>query len=227
MSDTAPGLKPARRRVFFVDDHPLVREWLASMIRFEADLEICGHAEEATAALAAIPATRPDLVVVDLSMPRSSGLELIKDIRVQYPAVRLLVLSMHDDAGVAERALRAGANGYAVKRESGPQIIEAIRTVLAGKFYMSPSLTAQLAGRMFNPAAQNTNRLEDILSDREMEVFRLRGEGLVAKEIADRLGVSAKTVASYEARIKEKLGLGDVGELTRTAVLWNERQRGL
>ncbi len=197
------------------------------MIRFEPDLEVCGHAEEASAALAALPAARPDLIVVDLSMPRSSGLELIKEIRALYPTVRLLVLSMHDDAGVAERALRAGANGYAVKRESGPQIVDAIRTVLEGKFYMSSSLTAQLAGRMFSTATPNTDRPEEILSDREMEVFRLRGEGLVAKEIADRLGVSAKTVASYEARIKEKLKLGDVGELTRTAVLWNERRRGL
>ena len=227
MSDTAPGSKPTRRRVFFVDDHPLVREWLSSMLRFENDLEMCGHAEEAAAALAALPTAKPDLIVVDLSMPRSSGLELLKEIRGLYPTVRLLVLSMHDDASVAERALRAGANGYAVKRESGPQIIDAIRTVLDGRFYLSPSLTAQLAGRMFNPGAQNANRPEDTLSDREMEVFRLRGDGLVAKEIADRLGVSAKTVASYEARIKEKLNLGDVGELTRTAVLWNERQRGI
>jgi DNA-binding NarL/FixJ family response regulator len=218
---------PARRRVFLVDDHPLVREWLASMVALEPDLEVCGQAEEAAAALAAVPQARPDLMVVDLSLPRGSGLDLIKNMRAQFPAVRLLVLSMHDEASVAERAFRAGAHGYAVKRESGPRIIDGIRTVLEGKFYASPSLTAQLAGRMFGGAAHGGGSPEDLLSDREIEVFRLRGQGRSPKEIADRMGVSVKTIASYDARIKEKLGLSDAGELMREAVLWHDRQRGL
>jgi DNA-binding NarL/FixJ family response regulator len=218
---------PARRRVFLVDDHPLVREWLASMVALEPDLEVCGQAEAAAAALVAVPQTRPDLMVVDLSLPRGSGLDLIKDMQTQFPAVRLLVLSMHDEASVAERAFRAGAHGYAVKRESGPRIIEGIRTVLEGKFYASPSLTAQLAGRMFGGAAHGGGSPEDLLSDREIEVFRQRGQGRSPKEIADRMGVSVKTIASYDARIKEKLGLSDAGELMREAVLWHDRQRGL
>jgi len=218
---------PARRRIFLVDDHPLVREWLASMVALEPDLEVCGQAEEAAAALAVVPQARPDLMIVDLSLPRGSGLDLIKNMQAQFPAVRLLVLSMHDEASVAERAFRAGAHGYAVKRESGPRIIDGIRTVLEGKFYASPSLTAQLAGRMFGGAAHSGGSPEDLLSDRELEVFRLRGQGRSPKEIADRLGVSVKTVASYDARIKEKLGLGDAGELMREAVLWHDRQRGL
>jgi len=218
---------PARRRVFLVDDHPLVREWLASMVALEPDLEVCGQAEAAAAALAAVPQTRPDLMVVDLSLPRGSGLDLIKNMQTQFPAVRLLVLSMHDEASVAERAFRAGAHGYAVKRESGPRIIEGIRTVLEGKFYASPSLTAQLAGRMFGGAAHGGGSPEDLLSDREIEVFRQRGQGRSPKEIADRMGVSVKTIASYDARIKEKLGLSDAGELMREAVLWHDRQRGL
>jgi DNA-binding NarL/FixJ family response regulator len=218
---------PARRRIFLVDDHPLVREWLASMVALEPDLEVCGQAEEAAAALAVVPRARPDLMVVDLSLPRGSGLDLIKNMQAQFPAVRLLVLSMHDEASVAERAFRAGAHGYAVKRESGPRIIDGIRTVLEGKFYASPSLTAQLAGRMFGGAAHSGGSPEDLLSDRELEVFRLRGQGRSPKEIADRLGVSVKTVASYDARIKEKLGLSDAGELMREAVLWHDRQRGL
>jgi len=164
---------------------------------------------------------------VDLSLPRGSGLDLIKNMRAQFPAVRLLVLSMHDEASVAERAFRAGAHGYAVKRESGPRIIDGIRTVLEGKFYASPSLTAQLAGRMFGGAAHGGGSPEDLLSDREIEVFRLRGQGRSPKEIADRIGVSVKTIASYDARIKEKLGLSDAGELMREAVLWHDRQRGL
>ena len=227
MKSDAQASHPARRRIFLVDDHPLVREWLASMVALESDLEVCGQAEAAAAALAAVPQARPDLMVVDLSLPRSSGLDLIKNMQAQFPAVRLLVLSMHDEASVAERAFRAGAHGYAVKRESGPRIIDGIRTVLEGKFYASPSLTAQLAGRMFGGAAHGGGSPEDLLSDREIEVFRLRGQGRSPKEIADRLGVSVKTVASYDARIKEKLGLSDAGELMREAVLWHDRQRGL
>ncbi len=224
--DVQPS-KPTRRRIFFVDDHPLVREWLASMVALEPDLEVCGQAEDAAAAITAVPQARPDLMVVDLSLPRGSGLELIKKMRAQFPQVRLLVLSMHDEASVAERAFRAGAHGYAVKRESGPHIINGIRTVLEGKFYASPSLASQLTGRMFGAGARSGKTPEELLSDRELEVFRLRGQGRSLKEIADRLGVSAKTVGSYDTRIKEKLGLADAGELMREAVLWHHRKRGL
>lgn len=140
------------------------------------DLEVAGHAEDAAAALASVPQSRSDLMVVDL-LPRGSGLELIKVMRTQHPAVRLLVLSMHEEASVAERAFRAGAHGYAIKRDSGPQIIEGIRVVLAGKFYASPSLTAQLAGRMFGGAAGSAESPDELLSDREMEVFACAGRG--------------------------------------------------
>ena len=224
-SESHPG--QTRRRVFLVDDHPLVREWLASMVALESDLEVCGQAEDAAAALAAVSLAKPDVMVVDLSLPRGSGLELIKDIRAQFSGVRLLVLSMHDEVSVAERAFRAGAHGYAVKREAGPRIIDGIRAVLVGKVYASPSLTAQLGGRLFGNTARGTGAPEDLLSDRELEVFRLRGKGRSAKEIADQLGVSVKTVGSYDARIKEKMGYGDAGELMREAVLWHDRQRGL
>jgi len=218
---------PARRRVFIVDDHPLVREWLAGMIGVEPDLELCGQAEDGAAALAAVPGARPDVMVIDLSLPRSSGLELIKEMRSRHAGVRLLVLSMHDEASVAERAFRAGAHGYVAKRESGPQIIEGVRAVLEGKFFVSPALAAPLAGRMLGGGARGGKAPEELLSDREMEVFRLRGAGHSVKEIAGELGVSVKTVGSYDARIKEKLGLGDAGELVREAVLWHERQKKL
>lgn len=213
--------------MFLVDDHPLVREWLASMIALESDLEVCGQAEEAAAALAMVTLARPDIVIVDLTLPRGSGLELIKDLRAQFPSTRLLVLTTHDDAAVAVRAFRAGAHGYAVKRDPGPRIIEAVRAVLAGKYYASPVLTAQLAGKLFGGAASGGKSPDEVLSDREMEVFRRRGQGHSAKEIADLLHVSVKTVSSYEARIKEKLGLENAGALVREAVLWHDRQRGL
>ncbi len=216
-----------RRRVYLLDDHPLVREWLASMIALESDLEVCGQADETLPALSALAQTRPDIIVVDLSLPRSSGLEFIKEVRSQYPAIRLLVLSMHDEVSVVERAIRAGAHGYAVKRESGPQIIDGIRRVLDGEFYASPSLASQLTGRLFANLARPTGTPDELLSDREMEVFRMRGQGRSTKEIADRLGVSVKTVGSYDLRIKEKLGLDSAGELMREAVLWHDRRRGI
>ena len=209
-------------RVFLVDDHPLVREWLASMISVEAGLEVCGQAGEAAAALAVVPEAKPDIMVVDLSMPRGSGLELLEDMHAQYPEVRLLVLSMHDESSVAERALRAGASGYAVKSEPGPAIIKAIRTVLQGKLYGSPNLTARLTQRMSSGMSQGA--VSDILSDREMQIFRLRGEGMTTKRIAERLNVTVKTIGSYEARIKEKLGLDSGQALLREATIWCERQ---
>jgi len=219
--------KPARARVFLVDDHPLVREWLASMIALESDLVICGQAEESAGALALVAVARPDIMIVDLTLPRGSGLELIKDLRARFPAVRLLVLTTHDDAAVAVRAFRAGAHGYAVKRDPGPRIIEAIRAVLEGKFYASPVLTAQLAGKMFGGSAPGGRSPDELLSDRELEVFQLLGQGRSAKEIAALIRVSAKTVGSYEARIKDKLGLENASALRRDAVLWEDRQRGL
>jgi DNA-binding NarL/FixJ family response regulator len=227
MTVNDPSSLRKAKRVFLLDDHPLVREWLSGLIALEPDLEICGEADEPAAALHALRETRPDIVVVDLSLPRSSGLDFIKQMRSEHAAIRLLVLSMHDEATVAERAFRAGAHGYAVKRESGPRIIEGIRAVLQGKFYVSPALTAQLAGRMFAGKAPGNESAEDVLSDREIEVFRLRGKGHSAMEIADMLAVSVKTVGSYDARIKEKLGLMNAGELMREAVLWHDRQRQL
>lgn len=196
------------------------------MLAVEPDLQVCGQSDDSEAALGAMATLHPDLMVVDLSLPRGSGLELIRRMRLEFPTVRLLVLSMHDEASVAERAFRAGAQGYAVKRESGARIVDGIRTVLGGNYYVSPTLTAQLASRMFG-AARTGHPPEELLSDREMDVFRLRGQGHSPKEIADQLGVSVKTVGSYDARIKEKLGLEDSGELMREAVLWHDRQRGI
>ncbi len=227
MRSDSRAAQPVRRRVFFVDDHPLVRDWLASLVALESDLEVCGHAEDAPSALIALPKARPDVVVVDLSLPRGSGLELLKELRAQFPALRLLVLSMHDEASIAERAFRAGAHGYAVKNESGPSIVEAIRSVLAGNFYTSPALAAQLTGRLLGGLSRSGGEPEELLSDRELEVFRMRGQGHSAKEIADRMRVSVKTVGSYDERIKSKLGLESTTEVMREAMLWQERQRGL
>ena len=212
-----------RSRVFVVDDHPLVREWLGSLIAREADLEVCGQTDDAAKALTMLATANPDIAVVDLSLSRSSGLALIKDLRLQYPAVRVLVLSMHEEISFPERAFRAGARGYVLKRESGSCVVTAIRTVLSGQFYASQSLAAELAGRMAGAAERNGDSPDEILSDRELEVLELRGAGRTAKAIAEHLNVSVKTIESYEARIKQKLGLQNAAELLREGVRWQER----
>lgn len=209
-------------RLFLVDDHPLVREWLAQLLQGEADFEVVGEAEDAAAALAAMEQSPPDLAVVDLSLRSGSGLELIKSLRARLPAVQVLVLSMHEELTQVERALRAGASGYVMKRESTQQIVEAIRRVRAGQIYANSEVLARLAERMVGRRKSVPLGSVDALSDRELEVFRRMGEGHVTKRIAADLGVSIKTVQEYQARIKDKLGLGDAAELMRAAVRWTE-----
>jgi len=218
---------PAKRRIYLLDDHPLVREWLASMVALEPDLELCGQAEDAGDALRDLERLTPDIVVVDLSLPRSSGLEFIKEAKARHPGIRILVLTMHDDPHVAERALRAGANGYVLKRDSGAEIIAGIQAVLQQKFHVSAAVAPGLNARLFGRGESAQGSPAELLSDRELDVFRLRGQGLAMKEIADQLKLSIKTVSSYEARIKEKLNFDSMTALTREAILWAEREKPL
>jgi DNA-binding NarL/FixJ family response regulator len=220
-----PVSQKKSQRVFVVDDHPLVREWLINLIKRRPDLEVCGQAEDAATALASMASTLPHLVIVDLSLKGGSGLDLIKDLRVQHPSVRILVLSMHEDASYAERALRAGARGYVMKRESTGQIIDAIYEVLRGKIYASHNLLARLAERMVDDASGKSAPVADLLSDRELEVFRLLGGGLETRQVAERMKLSIKTVQCYAARVKEKLDLDNASELMREAVKWVETER--
>ncbi|HTB79633.1 MAG TPA: response regulator transcription factor [Opitutaceae bacterium] len=208
-----------------VDDHPLVREWLVSLIRRRPDLEVCGQAEDTATALSSIAATRPGVAIVDLSLKGGSGLELIKDLRAQHPAVRILVLSMHEDTSYAERALRAGARGYVMKREATGLIIEAIYEVLRGKIYANEKLLATLAESIIEGSSGKSGSPADLLSDRELEVFRLLGGGLETRQIAERMKLSIKTVQCYAARIKEKLHLDNASKLMREAVRWVEAEQ--
>jgi len=220
-------------RVFIVDDHPLVREWLGNLLRLENDIEVVGEADEPDTALTAIFDHIPDVVVIDLSLKRGSGLDLIKSIQVRdgdvptggRTKVQTLVLSMHEEIGDVKRALKAGARGYVMKRESTSQIVSAIRQVYAGKIFLAPELQTRLAESSagYAPAVGSTK--PHVLSDRELEVFRRIGLGHSTRRIADDLGVGQKTIQTYCARIKEKLGLGDGSELLRTAVQANERGR--
>ncbi len=214
-------MSTAPARIFVVDDHPLVRESLTSLIRQQPDFLVCGEADGSAAALAGIAAARPDVAIVDLSLDDRSGLELIRDLKQMHPKVAVLVLSMHDEDLYAERALRAGARGYVMKREASRNVVLAIRRILAGKIAVSERLAETLATRLVTGAASGAEPV-DSLSDRELDVFRMLGSGRTTRQIAEALHLSAKTVQAYCARIKEKLGLQTANELLREAVRWTE-----
>ena len=221
--DSSAGL--GKRRVFVVDDHPLVREWLAVLINGQIDLMVCGEASDAPQALSGVAATRPDVAIVDISLGGGSGLDLVKDLRVHAPEVRVIVLSMHEENLYAERVLRAGARGYVMKRESTRKILSAIRRVLDGGVYVSESFAAVLAEKMVGSRVpvQTERSPGELLSDRELEVFRFLGQGRGTPQIAETLGISLKTVQAYCARIKEKLGIANATELLREAMRFDEK----
>jgi DNA-binding NarL/FixJ family response regulator len=211
------------KNVFLVDDHPLVREWLTNLINQQSGLRVCGEAESGPQARERIVALKPDVAIVDIALKESSGIELIKDLKQSCPGVAVLVLSMHEESHYAERALRAGAKGYIMKRETATKVITALRQVLDGKLYMSESLAVAMAAQFVAGKALATGSLAEQLSDRELEVFELLGDGRGTRQIAESLGVSIKTVQAYCARMKEKLNLASATELVREAVRWREK----
>jgi DNA-binding NarL/FixJ family response regulator len=213
-------------RVYLVDDHPLVRESLASLIQRQSDLSVCGEADNPAAALSGIAAAQPDVAIVDLSLGERTGLDLIRDLKTAHPRVAVLVLSMHDEQLYAERALRAGARGYIMKREATRNVILAIRRVREGKIVVSESVAESLAARLVGGVSGGPDSPVASLSDRELEVFRLVGEGRTTRQIADTLHLSVKTVQAYYARIKEKLGAGNANEMLREAIRWIEERGG-
>lgn len=212
-------------RVFIVDDHPLVREWLVSLLRLRPDFRIVGEAEDVDDALSAMRRTTPDIAVVDLSLKTGSGLDLIKALRVELPATRVLVLSMHEELTDIERAFRAGARGYVMKRESTSQIVTAIREVHAGRMFAAPEVLSALTERMLTAPVNADRAPWEQFSDRELEVFRRLGAGHSTRRIADDLRVSIKTVQTYCWRMRERLGLSSIRDLELMAVRWMESQR--
>ena len=211
------------KQVFLVDDHPLVREWLTNLINKRPDLQVCGEAGSAPEALQRIGAIQPDIAIVDITLASGSGIELIKDLQSQHPEVAVLVLTMHDETVYALRALRAGARGYIMKAEATTKIIQAIRTVLEGRLYVSDKVTVLMAEKFADQRRKAGSPIE-LLSDRELEVFQLLGRGLSTRQIADQLHISIKTVQAFCARIKDKLQLDNVNELLREAIRWQESQ---
>lgn len=209
-----------KRTVLIVDDHPIVRQGLAQLIDQEQDLEVCGQAEDAHEAMQAIHTFDPDMVIVDISLKDTSGMDLIKDLKVQYPDLPVLTLSMHDEAVYGERALRAGARGYIMKQEATEKVVTAIRRVLAGELYVSDGMAAKMVSKIVGGGTRKTGSPVDCLSDRELEVFRLIGEGFSTREMAEKLHLSVKTIETYRAHIKDKLGFEDANELLRSAIQW-------
>jgi len=210
--------------VFLVDDHPLVREWLTTLINQLPDLCVCGEAAGAEQAFEGMRSSRPDIAIVDLALPEGSGLALVKRITTELPGVAVVVLSMHDERYYAERAFRAGARGYVMKGESTNSIAAAIRDVLGGKLYVSPRMQTVFSKRFGEDDLQSLHAPVKKLSDRELEVFRLLGQGYETRRVAQSLNVSIKTVQAYCARIKEKLQLANASELLREAIRWNDAQ---
>jgi DNA-binding NarL/FixJ family response regulator len=222
MSPHRQSAASKRTRILLVDDHPMMRQGLAALIGSEPDLEICGEAENAAKAMAALAAHPIDLVLLDLTLPDKNGVEVIKDIRALHPAVRVLVVSMHDEAIYAERVLRAGACGYIMKQEGGPKLLQAIREVLAGQISVSEKVSARIL-ELFSGRGSGASPMEK-LTDREFEVFQLIGQGLATRQIADKLHLSVKTVEVHRLHIKEKLAVTSAPELVRFAVRWVEAQ---
>ena len=216
--------RPAR--VMLVDDHPIVRQGLASLIAAEPDLEVCAQAPDESSAWQLLARTRPDVVVVDLALKEGSGIELIRRIKAEYPETGILVVSMHDEMYLVERAFRAGAWGYVTKHEASDSVLQALRNLLDGQIYLSPSVSPSLLRRLMSGGASAEPSLLSTLSDREMQVFMMIGSGLEAQEIADRLHLSVKTIESYQAHIKTKLNLKNSRRLVQFAIHWNLTQQG-
>lgn len=209
--------RKAKYKIMIVDDHPIMREGLAQLINQEKDLAICGQFEEATKAFEAVATLKPDIAIVDISLKGSSGIELLKNIKVHYPKLLVLVLSMHDESLYAERVLRAGASGYIMKQEATDRVLIALRRVLNGEIYLSEKMSAKLMHQLVGGRV-NSGSLMERLSDRELEVFGLIGQGRGTREIAEQLHLSVKTIESHRAHIKEKLNLKNATELVHRAI---------
>jgi len=226
MAQTKPNpAKDKRTRVLLVDDHAVVRFGIGQLINRENDLHVCGEEEDASKALTAINNLKPDLVIADISLKDSSGLELMRNIKAQYPKLPILVVSAHDESIYAEIAFRAGALGYLMKEEALERVITAIRRVLGGAIYVSEPLAAKMLQRQVRGQTDINQSPVQSLSDREMEVFQLIGQWKKTREIAEELHLSIKTIEYYREQIKRKLDLKSAGELTHYATSWVQRER--
>jgi len=209
-------------RVVLVDDHPMVRERLTEVIQSNADFLVCGEAEGRFEALDVIATARPDLVVLDLTLKNSNGIDLIKDVRARWPELKMLVVSMHDETLHAERAIRAGARGYITKQEATRKILDALETVCRGEIYLSEKVAMSIARQVTGHPRAKPGLMMDRLSDRELQVFELIGKGHSTRDIAAQLHLDMRTIETYRARIKEKLNLRNANDLLQHAIHWGQ-----
>lgn len=216
----APAEQPVKHRIFLVDDHPVTREGVRVLIDQEPDLVVCGQADSAPAALQLIQRLKPDLAVVDITLKTTSGIELMKNVKALLPDLPVLIMSMHDESLYAERALRAGAKGYVMKHEASDRILVAIRSVIAGDLYLSDKMKEKMLHRLVRSRKNEVVFTIDTLSDREMEVFQLIGNGFGTRQIAEKLNLSVKTIDSYREHLKLKLRLEKGSDLVRHAIQW-------
>jgi len=224
---TARPRESGMTRVFVVDDHPIVRQGLSQLINREPDLMVCGEAEDARTALHSIDPLKPDILIVDVSLDGPDGIELLKAIRARDARLPVLILSMHDESLYAERALRAGANGYIMKQEATDRVLVAIRQILGGEVYVSERMAKKMVQQYITGSGVTNRSPIDELTDRELEVFRLIGQGHGTRQIAEELHLSVKTVESYYAHIKEKLSLKNAREMVQHAIQWIAGQKPL
>jgi len=214
---------PVKARILIVDDHVIVRQGIAQLVNRELDLDVCAEAGDADSAIVVLRDTQVDLAIVDISLPGTSGIELVKLMRDAQPQLPVLVMSMHDEALYSDRAFRAGAKGYVMKQEATEKLLAAIRKILNGGVYVSDRMQTVMVQRFLNSGVDETVSFIDNLTDREFEILRMIGQGLTVAEIADKLGRSAKTVEAHRANLREKLGLKRAAELARFATQWVER----
>ncbi len=210
----------AKRRIFLVDDHPITRQGVLVLINQEPDLEVCGEADSAPKAFDLLQRSKADLAVVDISLKTTSGIELTKNLKVLLPDLPVLIMSMHDESLYAERALRAGAKGYVMKQEASDNILIAIRRILEGELYLSEKMKEKMLHRLVHNRKDEVVFSIDTLSDREMEVFQLIGNGFSTRQIATKLNLSVKTIDSYREHLKLKLHIEKGADLVRHAIQW-------
>jgi len=220
-------IKKDATRVLIVDDHPLLRKGVSQLIDQERDLVVVAEAEDAHKAITAIETSKPDVALIDISLNGSSGIELLKNIKARFPKLKMLCLSMHDESVYAHRALRAGASGYIMKQEGTERVLTALRKVLQGEVYLSDRLGNRMLHTLVNGRSSLTSSPVEELSDRELEVFNLIGQGHGTRPIAEKLHLSVKTIESHRAHIKEKLNLQNATELVHHAIQWVQSERVL
>lgn len=213
-----------KSRILIVDDHPIFRMGMAELLSQEDDFEVCAVAEDIASARKDLIEHDPDLAIIDITLANENGLDLVKEISAGEKCIHILVLSMHDESVWAERAIRAGAKGYIMKREASESVISALRNIVAGKIHVSASMLALMLDKFHVKSDSPGARTVDLLTDREIEVFRLIGTGLGTREVADRMNLGVKTIGTYRDRIKQKLCIKTSAELSRRAVLWTERE---